>query len=198
MMIKRIAASIGSVGVALSLMTPSVFAADLQISGNGVGSANTIRVKNECKVKVDQKNDTNVDLTVNSSANSGENIANGNTGGTVTINTGKAESEVTVGVTGGDNDATPPDCCVCSDPAQTQLIADNGVGSVNKIKTKSERKLTEKQSTKTKLKASLKSKAKSGENVTNGNTGSGVSVTTDDVLSTVDVTVDGGFNTLNP
>lgn len=174
-----------------------------EISGNGADSNNTIYLKDKTHCTVYQKNSTWVSTDVNSSANTGGNKANGNTGGDVAIDTGNATSQVTVTVEGGSNSAENPCCCTCTtcDQTATQdfLISGNGEGSTNAITTKKKKSSSVTQKNKTSVTTGVSSKAKTGKNKSNDNTGGTVGITTGDSESTVDVLVTSSSNTLtNP
>lgn len=77
--------------------------ADITVSGNGNGSTNGVVVTSESKKKVKQKSNTVAVTAVKSKALTGKNKAKWNTGGTVDVLTGAADSSVTTDVTGGGN-----------------------------------------------------------------------------------------------
>lgn len=191
-----------------SLTTSAAFADSAEISGNGSGSVNTISVKNKTECSVYQKNKTEVLTEVDSSANTGGNHASGNTGGSVTVGTGNATSTVTVTVDGSSNSATNPCCCQCNQcdhqleelqlGGNSALISGNGESSVNSITVKKKKETSVKQKNSTFVATGVTSKAKTGKNKTNNNTGGTVDVTTGNSDSTVDVTVHSSSNSLNP
>lgn len=179
-----------------AILTGSAFAADLEISGNGAGSNNTIEVSNSNSTGVIQKNDVEVITEVVSVANTGGNTANSNTGGDVTIDTGKASSTVNVTVSGGSNKATV-EPCPC-DNTQSAEISGNGAKSKNKIKQNDSNKTFVGQFNSVGIGTGVLSKAKTGKNTANKNTGGSTGITTDNSTSNVDVSVTGPKNTLNP
>lgn len=194
----RVASTIAAGSLLASIFAPSALAnGDIEISGNGKDSNNSVVVTSSSNCSVKQKNYTTVELEIASVANSGGNKANSNTGGDVSIDTGKATSEVTVGVTGGSNEATDPCCCQEAIPAQDVTIKGNGDKTTNTAVVTSSKSSKVKQKNSTFLGAAILSKAKSGKNKSNSNTGGSVGITTDDAKSTVDVTVDAPSNTLN-
>ena len=193
----KLGAAISSSALVFGLMAPAAFAADLEISGNGVHSDNNITVVTTNVFDLNQTNNTDVDLNINATAKTGKNTANDNTGGNVTIDTGNATSNVTVVVTGGSNDATVTPCG-CDETTLSALISGNGGHSNNDVTKVKTNVNTNKQKTKTKVKGRVNSKAKTGKNTANDNTNGTVDVTTGNGNATVDVTVEGGSNTLNP
>ena len=192
-----------SVGVAIGSLFASVFAtaafADttIDILGNGEHSHNSVNVTSSDTTKVGQSNSTNVSTNVNSSANTGGNNANDNTGGNVSIDTGKATSDVSVTVSGSSNTAQVSNCGC--DPGNVDVtIAENGEHSSNKVKVKLEQLLSVTQKNHTYVDTWVWSRALTGKNKANGNTGGPVLVDTGKAHSTVDVHVFAPSNTLNP
>lgn len=191
-------------GVAAASLVASAFApvalaedASLEISGNGNQSHNVIEVDTENKVYVDQTNLTFAGVEVLSSAQSGGNTIRGTTGGTSSIESGRAVSNVEVKVEGGDNTALLPDQCGCVDPTSA-LISGNGNKSYNKINVDDEHKVDIDQFSKTGAYIGVLSEAISGRNKIRNTTGSGSSILTNRAASKVKITVKGGSNTLLP
>lgn len=195
----RITAIAASSALVLSLLTPAAFAdTTVDISGNGANSTNTVDVKNTDKTTIEQSNTTTVGINITSSANTGGNKANGNTGGDVTIDTGKATSVVDVTVSGSTNELKLPDCG-CPAPVDEVTISGNGKDSTNTATVKNKKKLKEKQTNSTTVGANITSKTKTGKNKAKNNTGPGnVEVKTDDATSEVTVTVDAPSNSITP
>ena len=77
------------------------------ISGNGENSINAVSLKNKKTSEVKQKNKTEVLTGVLSKAKTGKNKAKNNTGGTVGVTTGNADSTVGVLVTLPSNTLNP-------------------------------------------------------------------------------------------
>lgn len=197
---KKIASSVASVSLVMTLMAPVAYADDLLISGNGNGSTNVIHNTDTSEVVVEQTSKTNAKVTVNASANTGGNSADNNTGdGGVSVDTGNATTMVITTVTGGSNEATLP-ACGCDEVATTAEVSGNGNQSVNAIHNTESKAVNVKQKAKTKAKVKVKkAKAKTGNNSADNNTGSGVvEVKTGNAETAVDTLVEGGSNTLNP
>ena len=84
--------------------TPATPPADVTISNNGKDSTNGVITVTENNKKVKQTSNTFALTGVLSSADSGNNKANGNTGGgNVKVKSGKSTSTVTTKITGGSN-----------------------------------------------------------------------------------------------
>ncbi len=87
----------------------TVYALDLDNSGNGAGSQNSIDVNVNNSNSVKQSGNANVDTNVDSNPNTGGNKASGNNGG-ATVQTGDSYSQTTVNNTFNNNQATIK-CC---------------------------------------------------------------------------------------
>lgn len=200
-LVKRVA-----VGAVAGLFVGSIAAGSAfadttaEISDNGAGSRNSILMSQKSKCTVFQSNKTSVSVNVNSQANTGGNTASGNTGGDVTIDTGDAMSHVMVDVAGSSNEATDPCCCVCDgcDSVTEAKISDNGKDSRNSIAIRQKKSTKIKQVNKTNVYIGVLSKAKTGKNKANKNTGDSVNLMTGDADSHVGVFVSSSSNTLDP
>ncbi len=194
----RIAAAAASSALILSLITPAAFAdTNVDISGNGAGSDNDATVVNKDNTTVNQTNNTTIGISISSKANTGGNKASGNTGGDVSIDTGKAVSTVGVSVTGSANAAVLPDCG-CA-PASTDVtISGNGSDSDNTTTVKNKKKKIVNQTNSTTIGATVTSKAKTGKNKAKNNTGGTVAVTTNDATSEVGIEVTSPANVIGP
>ncbi len=195
----KIGSGIAAAALITSLFTTVAFANTVaEISGNGSGSINKIKVTNNNSTTVTQTNTSIVVTEVVSSAHTGSNEANNNTGGTTSIYTGAATSDVAVTVYGGTNTASVSPCGCQREGVDSALIFGNGSDSKNTIKLKNSNTTSVGQSNSLSVGTEVYSKAKTGKNKANGNTGAGAGITTGDSLSIVGVTVHPVSNTLNP
>lgn len=78
-----------------------------EIDNNGVGSNNLIKVTKTKNSKIRQRSNTNVEALVGAKAKTGKNKAKNNTGGSVDITTGNADSSADLTVNGGTNEINP-------------------------------------------------------------------------------------------
>lgn len=200
---EKIGAAIAAGSLVTLLMTQVVSADTLEISGNGDGSSNTIVSTTTQTCDVKQTANTDVVALVSAQAATGGNEASGNTGSGTSITTGDATSSASVTVTGGSNLAVNPCCCQPSCPqaesTNSALISGNGDGSTNTIVDSKSKTSKVKQKAKTDVLADVKSKAKTGKNKSNNNTGGTNTIQTGHATSTAGVIVTGGTNTLlNP
>lgn len=193
----RITTALAVGSLSFSLMAPAALAADLEISGNGFGSNNTINVTDTNNVSVNQTSNTTVVVGINASSNSGGNSASFNNGGNTTISTGNATTNVSVNVTGGSNDASVGPCG-CPNGGNDILISGNSGWSKNKVTENTTSTTSVKQKSLTTLLAEIYAKSKTGKNSSSFNNGGDTSVTTKDSKTNVTVNVTGGSNTQSP
>lgn len=191
------AAALGS--LAASVFTPIAFADNsVTIDGNGAGSTNVAGILNVNATSVSQTNTTAAITLVSSSASTGGNSADGNTGGNVTVDSGNATSTVNTTVGGSVNSANLP--CGCSAEPTDITVIGNGAGSTNVAGAANINLSRTRQRNRTLAVTAVRSRARTGGNNASGNTGPG-SVTvgpTGNSISTVNTTVTGSSNTLTP
>jgi len=126
---RKLITGIASGAILLNALTPFAFAdTTIQISGNGSSSDNTANVSFDQSTTVVQNNTANVSNNVDVDADTGDNDAEDNTGGDVSIETGDADVDVDVSNTLNSNSANV-DCCQTGDTEV--LIQGNGTNSDN-------------------------------------------------------------------
>lgn len=179
------------------IVMPAAAFADntVTVSGNGAGSTNKVKIKNKKKVKVVQSNTAVVFNLTGVFQNTGDNEANDNTGGTVNVNSGKAESNVANNTTTGSNNATL-NGCVCDNPVNTVDVMDNGADSTNIVKITNKSKFKARQTNETFVVNETLVEQNTGGNWANDNTGGDVTVDSGDAESNVTNTTNTGGNTL--
>lgn len=193
----RISTAVATGALMMNLLAPAAFAdTTVTVEGNGNNSDNNVVVNNTSKLNLNQTNNLVVTFAVNSTANTGGNKANGNTGGDVSIDTGNANSTVNLSVTGGNNVANLGGC-LCDNETTNVTVLDNGNGTTNDVKVKNKKKVTANQTGNTVVVAAVDSKAKTGKNKAKNNTNGTVNVTTGNSTSNVTGNVSAGHNTLN-
>ena len=188
------ASAIGVLG--LLMAAGNVFAATT-ISGNGVGSHNTVVQKSKTLSFTDQTNIANFSNHVNTNTNTGNNKANKNTGGDVVLVGGS--SNATVGITNVANSNTNTatnSCCPCSQLGDA-TITGNGVWSHNTIVdvTKCVTKLD--QTNVANISNSVNTNSNTGNNSASYNTGGDVSVASGDATTSVTVSNVANSNSSN-
>ena len=125
----RLGTAISSAALVASSFVGPVLAVDVEIIGNGDSSNNTANVAVTNNVTVNQTNYANITNDVNVDANTGNNDANRNTGGDVSIDTGNASADVDISNLANFN-AADVDACGCIFDADI-TIKGNGYNSDN-------------------------------------------------------------------
>lgn len=160
---------------------------DVLISGNGSDSENEVELEMEKSgIEVFQYNKADVDNEVDANAKTGNNEAEGNTGGDVSIDTGHATTSVSISTTananwakvGGGNG---------SSPTLSLRILGNGSNSENEIDLDLEGGVLIRQDNEADVDNDVDAKAKTGGNEAEDNTGGSVSIETGNADVTVDV-----------
>lgn len=197
MIIKKLGTAIATAALLGSVMAPAAAFADTNtVQGNGADSVNKIETENKTETTVSQTNTTVAGTFIVASSNSGGNSASYNTGGDVSIETGKAVTKVGVTVTGGNNEATIADCG-CPEGDDENTIKNNGADSYNSVKNKKSKKTNVGQSGETAALTGAFAFSDSGNNKSNKNTDGSTSVKTKTSKTSVKVAVTGGNNKLN-
>ena len=148
---------------------------DVEISNNGSKSDNYVGLVNTNSTTLNQKNVANVTNDVDVKADTGDNKAGANTGGAVSITTGKAIVDVDVKTVanrnvakiGSGNSATPT-------PSASFKIIGNGSGSDNKIEAELTNDTKLNQSNTANIGNEVDVDADTGDNKANYNTGGDV------------------------
>lgn len=196
-MLKKFATGLVTGSLILNAVIPALADTTVDVTGNGSGAVNTVTVREKCKQIVKQKNSTSAYITLNLVGNSGDNNANDNTNGNVTILTGDVKNTANVTVTGGDNTAEVPPCCCGEEANGTAVtVADNGTGTTNTVSVTKKKKTKVKQRTRTSATVNGTLNGKSGGNDSNDNTTGEVKVDSGKVENSATVEVSGGSNSL--
>ena len=162
---------------------------DVLISGNGSDSDNTVDLDinqdSKSGTYVKQTNTADVTNEVDADAKTGWNDAEDNTGGDVSIETGDAETSVTLSTTANANWAQVGDGGQGS--AVSLKILGNGTHSDNDIDLDLDSLISVIQSNDADVYNDVDANAKTGGNDANDNTGGDVSIETGDAETTVEV-----------
>ncbi len=162
----------------------------VEISGNGTGSENEAKLKQENAITVWQTNVADVQNKVKADATTGDNKAEDNTGGDVSIETGDAKSIVGVSTTANVNQAMIGGSD--SGRSVSLLISGNGSDSENEIKLGLLDALIVGQENVAMVDNHVYADADTGDNEAEDNTGGEVSIETGDAK--VDISVDNMVN----
>lgn len=164
---------------------------EVTISGNGAKSDNAVDLTQATNTIIDQDNQANVTNNVDSSAKTGKNDANGNTGGDVTIYTGDAYADSSVSTVANVNSARVKGGHG-SNPSASFLITGNGYGSDNYILAALASNTIVDQDNNANITNNVDADAKTGKNDANYNTGGDVMIDTGN--ADADVIVDNSVN----
>ena len=190
---KQIISIIASGAVLLQATIPAFADTTLVISGNGADSKNEVKIESNQSTLVTQNNDAKINNQVNASSDTGDNEAEENTGGDVSISTGDATTDVNVQNTVNSN-AASVDCCGNNDV--DVLISGNGADSDNKVELKDEKDSGVQvfQDNNADVKNHVDADSNSGDNEAEENAGGDVSIETGDASTTVGVSTTANAN----
>lgn len=161
------------------------------VDGNGAFSDNTVKVNNNDSTKVQQNNNTDITNKVNTVQNTGGNTADFNTGGSVTIKTGDANSNVNINNQAGENKAV-----VAGGGNGSNLVdvAGNGAFSTNKVKLNNDNSVKLNQNNNTDITNKVNTYQNTGNNSANFNTGTKVTIETGNANATTNINNQAGAN----
>ncbi|KKW00227.1 MAG: hypothetical protein UY33_C0014G0038, partial [Candidatus Amesbacteria bacterium GW2011_GWA1_48_9] len=179
---KKILAAASAGTMFLSLASPVLADNTIEIIGNGYDSENEVEVELENETSVYQHNKAIIINDIDADAETGENDANQNTGGTTGILTGNARTSVAISNMLNSNSASV-DCCSAGDT--TVKIAENGAESENEVELELENEIDIYQDNFAKVKNEVDADAETGENDANQNTGGSVGILTGKATTSV-------------
>ncbi len=160
----------GSILVNTAIAAPAFAASSSTISGNGSSSTSSIGTTQTTTNSVVQSNNAQINNDVSSSASTGKNDANSNTGGDVTIMTGNATSKVAISNQANVNQASFPNCG-CTTGNTTLQEKGNGSDSSNAINSNTTNTSSYFQNNAANVNNHINSSASTGKNDANQNTG---------------------------
>ncbi|EKD62297.1 MAG: hypothetical protein ACD_52C00239G0001, partial [uncultured bacterium] len=182
---KALVSAAAGVSLLLNAAMPAFAGTSLIITGNGDNSNNEAEIEIEQKTSVTQTNDTTIKNDVDAVANSGGNTASRNTGGTVTVDTGDAKTDVKVSNVANNNEAQV-DCCMSNNDVEV-LIEGNGADTKNEAELEIEAEVELYQTNTAKIDNDVDANADSGSNKADRNTGGDVTVETGKASTFVDL-----------
>ena len=155
----------------LGTIVPSAFA-DVQISGNGAFSSNSVSTSSNNSIDASQSNNANFTNTVTSNNNTGGNSSSFNTGGSSSVNTGSANSSVNIQNRANSNSLNLG-LCGCMMPSNNQdvNISGNGFGSHNHVSSNTSNTTDVSQNNNSFVSNDVSSHNNTGHNTSFGNTG---------------------------
>jgi hypothetical protein len=188
--VQKIAASVIAGGALLmNGFLPVLANTTIEISGNGAGSNNAAVVTSVNQTSVTQSNTAVVNNDLDSSAKTGGNDANFNTGGDVTVDTGDATVSSNVS-TAVNSNAAEVGCCGAG--SADVLIQGNGANSNNQVTPTLSNTVSVNQTNRANINNEVEGSAETGHNDANSNTGGDVTVRTGN--ATVDTTISNKAN----
>jgi hypothetical protein len=190
---RRFVTALATGALLANTVLPAFAGTTIEISGNGADSKNKAEVDIDQSTYVEQSNQADIDNHVYAKADSGDNDANRNTGGGVSVDTGDASTTVSVSNQANSNVADV-DCCGTGDV--DVLISGNGDSSRNRVNLDvnddPETGTLVVQKNSADIDNDVKAKAETGDNDANRNTGGDVSIMTG--MATTGVTVSNSAN----
>jgi hypothetical protein len=180
----RLGVAASSAGLVLGSLIAPALAVDIEVSGNGADSNNTVNYSQNSSVNVTQNNSANISNNIEVDAQTGNNEANKNTGGDVKIDTGDADATVNVTNVANSNTAKIDACC----PGDIEVkITGNGYKSDNDVTVDSDNRVNVDQDNDADIDNYVDVWVDTGHNEANKNTGGDVSVETGDADASVTV-----------
>lgn len=158
----------------------------VEIVANGSESNNEVVVESTIDTNVSQNNDAVVKTVVTQSANTGDNQANQNTGGNVTIDTGSVETITTITTTTINHNQV--DTCCDTTSGTTTTITNNGAASANTATVTAASANTVTQTNHADINNNPSQSADTGANQANQNTGNSTTIHTGDINATATIT----------
>jgi len=183
----KLSTAIATGAVLLNALAPAAFADTITVSGNGAFSDSNVSVNNSATTVVNQTNVANVTNNVSADADTGNNDANFNTGGDVTVNTGNASTNVSVNNALNKNVASVSPCGGCVGGSTNVTISGNGAFSDNNANVNNNSSVTVAQTNVANVYNDIDADADTGDNDANFNTGGNTSVRTGDASTNVTV-----------
>ena len=166
---------------------------NVELSGNGSFSQNGAAVNSTNGSQLFQTNTGTVNNTISSNTNTGNNDTNRNTGGSVLVLTGNAGSDTSVNTALNANMARLNDNTAAGGNNNV-TISGNGSASTNRADLTQNNSATVVQNNLANVLNTIRSRANTGNNMTNDNTGGNVTIDTGNALSRADVMTMANFN----
>lgn len=179
MNLTKLATAAATGAILLNAALPAFAATTLIISGNGSGAESNVEFENESQTTVVQQNVTNVQNHINVDASTGNNEAEDNTGGDVSIETGNSTAEVAIHNQVNSNQAQVDTCGECAGDTTVEVTG-NGSDSENEVELEQETKTEVYQSNQANISNDVKVDAETGDNEAEDNTNGDVAIKTGD------------------
>ena len=165
-----------------------------KISDNGAGSENEIEVESEVETEIFQENWAEIDNCVEAEVESGDNEAENNTGGDVTITTGPATANVNLNNLANANWAAIVSGFGSGPAWKGAEISGNGADSENEIEIEQERSIAIVQDNWADIFNRVETEVESGDNEAEDNTGGDVAIHTGPATANLNLNNKANFN----
>lgn len=189
---KKLVTGIATASLFAATLAPAAFAdTGTDVAGNGAYSDNNVKVTDNQQTKVDQTNKTDITNTVNTNQNTGNNHADFNTGGSVKIVTGDANSNVNINNQAGENQAK-----VVGGGSNNSYadVAGNGAFSQNRVNLSNNDQTKVDQTNNTRISNDVYTHQNTGNNTASYNTGTDVVIATGNANSSTNINNEAGRN----
>ena len=167
--------------------------AEIKIEGNGSDSDNEVELENKTKTEAYQENTVDVENDVKAESNTGDNDADDNTGGEVTIDTGDVSTLILTKTNAGMN-ALRIAAGQGNGGMLSAWISGNGSDSENEIELDHETETYVEQTNEVDVDNDIDGEVNSGDNEADDNTGGLVEIMTGDVELGIGVETNSSFN----
>jgi hypothetical protein len=173
-----------SVAIVMGLtVVPQVLADELVISGNGANSDSQIQTSTSSNTNVQQSNNADVNNDVKVTANTGENKASDNTGGSTSVNTGNATSSTTIDNSVNKSFVNLENCNTCGESHGSISINGNGAFSTNRATVNASSRINVHVNQDADITNNVDESLVTGKNKANDNTGGDVSISSGNITS---------------
>jgi hypothetical protein len=165
-----------------------------KISGNGAESENEIDIDSETQTEIFQENKAEIDNCVDTDVESGDNEAENNTGGDVTITTGPATANTNVNNLANANWAAIVSSFSSGPAWKGAEISGNGAKSENEIEIEQKRFITIVQDNWAEIFNRVEAEVSSGDNEASDNTNGDVVIHTGPATANINLNNKANFN----
>ena len=194
--LKRISVGLASSALMLNMLSPAFASTTLYTGGNGSNTENEIEVEIEQTKLVEQSNSTDISNKFNIDLGTGDNEAEDNTGGDVSIKTGDTDVIIDVENAANENVASLSSCGTCAGETEV-TIAGNGTNSENEVELELETSVWAVQDNHADVDNDIEIDAETGDNDAEDNTGGESSIETGSFVGFIDVANSLNFNSAN-
>ena len=184
--LKRISVGLASSALMLNMLSPAFASTTLYTGGNGSNTENEIEVEIEQTELVEQSNSTDISNKFDIDLGTGDNEAEDNTGGDVSIKTGDTDIIIDVENAANKNVANLSSCGTCAGETGV-TISGNGTDSENEVELELETSVWAVQDNHADVDNDIEIDAETGDNDAEDNTNGDVSIETGNIGMDIDI-----------